>query len=325
MIKITISIVKFIVFFSFSYILLLVLWGEIMPHKELKKNLNYKIGSYGHLYSRIQEIKHRQYADILFIGSSHCYRGFDVRIFRENGLSSFNLGSSRQTPMQTKVLLKRHLDEISPKLVIYEVSSGAFSGDGVESSLDIIANDRNDLHSITMALSQNHIKVYNALIYGLYSDIFGRNRGYAENIKKGDDRYIAGGFVEKELKFFDYEKHTPSKIVVEDKQLQSFRMVIDFFKEREIPYILVQAPITRSRYLSYSNNKMFDTLMRSFGVYYNFNEIICLDDCLCFYDSHHLNQYGVKLFNEKLIEILFGMKKDSVVPLRVARAGDVII
>lgn len=318
MFKLALSIIKFSVFFICSYSILLILWGELMPVNDLKKNLNYKIGSYGHLHTRIQDMKSNSNVDILFIGSSHCYRGFDARIFRENGLSSFNLGSSRQTPIQTRVLLKRHLETINPKLVIYEVSSGAFNGDGVESSLDIIANDRNDFHSIAMAFSQNHLKVYNALIYGLYRDFFGRNTTYSEELVKGNDRYIAGGFVEKRLDFFEYKQQKPSQIIVEEQQIESFGKIINTFKDKGIPYILVQAPITRSRYLSYANNKMFDSLMSSYGVYYNFNEIVCLDDCLCFYDSHHLNQYGVQLFNEKLIEVVFG-NKGHANPMRLTQ------
>ena len=44
--------------------------------------------------------------------------------------------------------------------------------------------------------------------------------------------------------------------------------------------------------------------MRQYSEYYNFNEIITLNDTLYFYDSHHLNQDGVNIFNKKLIELL---------------------
>ena len=76
--------------------------------------------------------------DVLFLGSSHAYRGFDPRIFRKRGYSSFNLGSSAQTPSQTKVWLKRYLKHLNPKIVIYEVYPGTFSSDGIEASLDLV-------------------------------------------------------------------------------------------------------------------------------------------------------------------------------------------
>ena len=75
------------------YMVLLILWGEFMPGM-FKKNLNYSLGAYGHMYTRIREAEKVKNIDILFIGSSHAYRGFDTRIAKEYGFESFNLGSS---------------------------------------------------------------------------------------------------------------------------------------------------------------------------------------------------------------------------------------
>ena len=286
------------------YILLIIFWGNYTPDL-LKKNLNYEIGSYGHMYSRLQEIKDVKDVDILILGSSHAYRGFDPRIFKQHGLNMFNLGSSAQSHIQTEILLKRYLDSINPKLIIYEVYPGTFGSDGVESSLDIIANDKNDSESIRMALTQNHIKVYNTLIYGFYRDYFKKNINYKEEIVKGNDTYIEGGFVEKELQYFEPTEFNEAKWYLGGEQYYFFENALLLIKERNIPFILVQAPIAPSRYKSYSNNSDFDDTMRKYGVYYNFNELIELNDELHFYNSHHLNQNGVEIFNTNLIEILF--------------------
>jgi hypothetical protein len=57
-------------------------------------------------------------------------------------------------------------------------------------------------------------------------------------------------------------------------------------------------------YKSFSNNDEFEDKIEKYGVYYNFNELIELDDRLHFYNAHHLNQNGVEIFNTKLLEIL---------------------
>lgn len=75
-------------------------------------------------------------------------------------------------------------------------------------------------------------------------------------------------------------------------------------KERGIDYILVYTPITKDLYSSYRNNEYFDSLMSKFGDYYNFNKILNLKDFLHFYDSNHLNQNGVKLFNKKILNLI---------------------
>ncbi|KJR40694.1 ABC transporter ATP-binding protein [Candidatus Magnetoovum chiemensis] len=304
--KFIISLLKYILYLSIVYVILLIIWGELIPIGALKKNLNYRIGSYGHMFSRIQEIRYMKNLDILFLGSSHAYRGFDTRIFKNKGLNTFNLGSSAQTPIQTKVLLKRYLQLLNPKLIIYEVYPATILIDGVESSLDIIANDKNDFESIKMAFEVNNIKVYNTLIYGFYKDWIGENNNYKEKAVKGADTYIKGGFVEKRMKYYEYHKYEydTNKWEFNKDQIKSFETVISFIKSIGIPVILVQAPITKSEYYTYSNNEEFDDLMRAHGIYYNFNKILELDDRLHFYDSNHLNRNGVSIFNEKLIEIL---------------------
>ncbi|HRG59203.1 MAG TPA: hypothetical protein PK323_09620 [Bacteroidia bacterium] len=302
------SLLFFIPVVCFAYILLICVWGEFMPGI-FKKNLNYfRAGSYGGMMSRLEEVKTVKNVDILFLGSSHTYRGFDNRIFKKAGFQTFNLGSSAQSPMQTLLLLNRYLDQLNPKTIIYEVYPNSFTSDGIESSLDIIANDKNDFGSIQMALKQNHIKIYNSLIYGFYRDFFNRNKGEKEKKKNGNDTYINGGFLQKDLSYFKHIKYPNNTWNLNGKQWSYFEKILELIKKKNINLILVQTPITPNLYHSFNNNQAFDLKMKSYGTYYNFNDIVSLDDSLHFYDPHHLNQNGVIIFNEKLIEKLFTIK-----------------
>lgn len=305
----------FFPFLVFSYVLLVFVWGYFKP-SVFDSNLNYRIGSYGHLHSRISEIKEYRDVDILFLGSSHTYRGFDPRIFSRYGFKSFNLGSSAQTPIQTKVLLKRYLDYLNPKTVIYDVFPSIFKIDGVESSLDIIANDENDIHSLIMAFEINNIKTYNTLIFGFICDFFEINSSFKESIKRNEDTYIKGGFVEREIEYFQpiksvkkdhkkiKEKRNSINDIFREDQLSSFLEVLEMLRKKNINIILVYTPIISENYKRQSYSTSFDSTMKKFGNYYNFNEIIPLNDTLHFYDPDHLNQIGVELFNENLIEFL---------------------
>ncbi|UKB78229.1 DUF1574 domain-containing protein [Chryseobacterium sp. MEBOG07] len=298
------NLVIFTIYNLIFYLFAITLWVEYIP-PFLKPNINYKMGSYGHMYTRLKEIKQIDSIDILFLGSSHTYRGFDNRIFKKEGFTSFNLGSSAQTPIQTLTLLERYLDKIHPKLIIFEVNPLTLCSDGVESSLDIIANDTNDLHSCKMALKINHIKTYNTLFYALHKDLFNLNKSYKEPIKNAKDTYIQGGFVEAEMAYYNKPlKQSIQKIIIPKKQIEAFENCLAKIKERNIKLILVYAPVTHDLYSSYSNNKYFDEKMRNYSEYYNFNKIMNLTDSLYFYDTNHLNQNGVRIFNKKLIEIL---------------------
>jgi hypothetical protein len=300
------NLLQFAILAMLTYVVLIFLWGDFAPTK-LKKNLNYKIGFGGHLHTRLQDAANHGPVDVLFLGSSHAYRGFDVRIFERAGIKCFNLGSSGQSPIQSTLLLDRYLERLQPRIVVFEVFPRTFCSDGVESSLDIIANARNDWDSVAMAMRQGNMKVFNTLIYGLLMDAVGRNESFREPTKRGRDRYISGGFVERMPNPLGVEIETdfaPATWEVNEIQFQEFNKMVTRLKAMGITLILIQAPITTAYYDSYSNNDDFDRRMEKYGNYYNFNKSMNLDDKLHFYDSHHLSQVGVQLFNAKVVEIL---------------------
>lgn len=256
------------------------------------------------MFNRLSEVKDIDKLDILFLGSSHTYRGFDTRIFNKNGLKTFNLGSSAQSPIQTKALINRYLDRLEPKLVVFEVYPPTLSIDGVESSLDIISNDDNDLHSYQMAIEINKIRTYNTLLYATIRDVLNLDDAFSYPTKQGEDTYISGGYVEKEISYFKTQNYPNKEITLNNKQVSAFENILETLRHKEIEYILVYAPISKNLYSSYTNNKYYDSLMSSYGNYYNFNKIMRLNDSLHFYDPNHLNQLGVELFNNELITII---------------------
>lgn len=276
-------------------------WGTITP-SYFNKNLNYKLGAYGFMNSRINNANTLKDIDILFLGSSHAYRGFDVRFYENLGYKSFNLGSSAQTPLQTNLLLKRYLDTLNPKHIVYDVYPEIFDNDGVESALDLIANSSNDFESLKMALSINHVKVYNTLIFGYINDFFGTNSNYNEDKNKGSDTYIKNGFVEKELSYYNGKYKHDIKWKFKGYQQNSFEDIITYINSKNIHLSLVQVPVTKSRYKGYREKHKFDTYINKFSAYYNFNKLLDLNDTIHFYDTQHLNSKGVNLFNQAIKE-----------------------
>ena len=299
------KILLIIPFLFISYVLLLIVWGSFAP-SFIRSNLNYGIAGYGHMYSRISEVRQIKDVDILFLGSSHTYRGFDPRIFREYGYKTFNLGSPNQTPQQTEVLLERYINTLNPKLIIYETNPRTFTYDGVESSLDLLANDKIDMKSLKMALKINNVRTYNSLLYGYYRQLFNKNKNIKEDPVKGDDLYISGGYVEKDL---SYKRKRPAEYGKLrwnplKSQLISFENIIKLINKKKIKLILVQAPITRLVFDQYdeANGRIDAYLSGKTPNYYNFNYLLKMDDGLHYFDSHHLNQYGVRIFNEEIIK-----------------------
>ena len=294
----------FSVFVLFAYPALLYFWGEAVSQR-YKPNVKYRKGSYGHMFSRLQEARKIKDTDILFLGSSHTYRGFDPRIFEKHGFESFNLGSSSQTPLQTKMLMKRYLAKMHPELIIYEVYPWGFVSDGVESSIDIISNDYIDKNTLKMTLSVNHITVYNSLIFAYIKENVNPNTVFKEQKKRYSDTYISGGYVEKELSFYEGPEETKKiRWSLNEKQWEAFSEIIQTFRERNIPYLLVYAPVSPSRYNSFVDYSDYRKKISQYGDFIDFNKMNIWNDSLHFYDAHHLNQKGTERFNDTLISIL---------------------
>jgi len=150
---------------------------------------------------------------------------------------------------------------------------------------------------------------YNTLLYAATRDGLHLNESFSEptfkeNKARGGDTYIEGGYVEKELRYFKPKQNFLGYIVPDKYQLATFGEVIDEIRKRDIELMLVFAPLTKHRYCTYLNNDDYDSLMTSYAHYYNFNEMMDLNDSLHFYDYQHLNQSGVELFNLKLIDVI---------------------
>jgi len=298
------TLLAFVAISFFVYSVLIWLWGTYIPEK-YANNLNFKVGD---SYTRFQEVKKYNNIDILFAGSSHAYRGFDPRIFEKAGYSTFNLGSTAQTPFHTKYILKHYIDELHPKWLIMEVYPKVFTIDGVESSLDIISNNE-DMNTLNFVLHHKNFRVLNTYIYSQIHNIF--NIIPKDSILKSSsyNTYIGKGYVERKMSFNKNRIYKRNELVYLDSHFNSLEEIDKICKKRGVLPIYVVAPIDKKRYNSFVNLDEFDEKMKKFEIFYDFNILMKMNDTLHFYDSHHLNQNGVELFNQELIKILTSLKK----------------
>ncbi len=283
------------------YPLMIFLWGKVLPGK-YRKNLKYREASSGQLDLRLKDANTTKNIDLLILGSSHAYRGYDPRIFKKAGIKVFNLGSSAQTPIQTEILFNQYFEQFHAKHFIIDVYPALLASNGIESSLDLIANDCLDKNFAGMFLRQKNIIVINAAIYSYLNGIV----KFSKQAKKapGTDKYIAGGFTESYKKY----KAKPGKEKEFDVEIASMQMdalirIIDKIKRSNLTYTLIQSPVTKEKYLLTKNNLEMDKIMSRLGPYYNFNNMLSLADNY-FYDDHHLNQYGVAIFNQRLLKTI---------------------
>lgn len=278
-----------------------------MVHPALVRNLVYPKGGYGHMWSRLKEVEDHGPVDIVVLGSSIAYRDFDPRQFAAAGYSMFNLGSSSQSFLQTEVLVDRYMDRLDPKLTIIEVTPSVFQTDGVESSLDLLANGGVDLDMIEMAWQVGNIKTFNALVYSGERQVLDLDRDFKEAALdiEGKNRYVPGGFVEHTSGHF-IPKGTPAKRGTEPSpdQLAALEGILAKLKDDGRKYVLIQAPLSPWQYASYTDPEAHAARMCALGTYINMNGIAGLEDSSGFYDKSHMNQFGVTLFHAALLDSL---------------------
>jgi len=254
----------------------------------------------------LQEIGDRGKVDVLFVGSSHVYRGYDVRIFERAGMKAFNMGTSAQTPVQSLYLMKKYLDLLDPELLVLDVWPEIFAIDGVESSLDLLSLEDPGKEEWQLMQHHRHLKVTTTWVDALVHDLLGSEgcERWLEPIEK--DVYVKGGFVERKLEYYVPGTGQKNNIRVpyREDQFEALEEIIDMARERDIRVLLVFTPVSKELYGRYTGLEEFGRRMSALAPYVDFNQRVDLVDSLHFYDDNHMNQRGVERFDAELIGYL---------------------
>lgn len=274
-----------------------------------------KPGGYGNQLHRSFELDSIKNVDILFVGSSHSYRGFDPRIFEQNGINTFNLGNSQQTPVNSYFLLNEYVDRIKPKTVIIENYWRCLQVKdmGVESAIDLIINSPISFQKIKMAFLTKDMLVINTMIYSYFSRLFSPIHTHL----KPAPNYVKGGYVKsnKKIKPEKLASIKPSKWTIKPHQIEYLNKSIELLQSKGIETVLVMAPVTKEFLYSIKNRQEVFQEVDSLvsipnGVkQFNYNlpqkfESLNLNSLSDFYDNNHMNQTGVNKFNNQLLRDL---------------------
>jgi hypothetical protein len=260
---------------------------------------------------RFRELERRDRLDLAFFGSSHAYRGFDPEIFETQGLRTFNLGSTNQTPLNSLYLAKRYLPTRAPKLVVFEVYYATLAGDGFESTRDLSINTPWSPDILKMALSTRHLGATSFSLakgLGLIGDSSAVEQGPVEG-----ETYAGAGYVSSEVSRGPIRRREPFRVDVLDRQLDYLRDASRYAQSLGAKVAWTTHPLPRDHRAAVLN---FDELhatiadsAKAFGLrYYRYDDDLGLDDRRHFADFHHLNAAGVERFNRAL---LADLKRDG--------------
>jgi lysophospholipase L1-like esterase len=286
-----------------------VLWGLLVPGF-ITDNLNYQLGSNSFFYNRMREADQSEPVDVLVLGASQAYRGFDPRIFNAQGISLFNLGSSNQTQVQTEAIVNNYMSKLKPSTIFFVVNPESFSMDGIESSIDFLCNGIITKQTVSMIFKVNALKTYFTFIYAGFRQLFRLDKNFNHPSQIDENKYIAGGYVENNANTYLPKNHQDSIFWHPRKfQQQAFQRTLKKLKNSGSNIILIQAPMEPSFCEKIDNFDWYNRYLNAQGLpYLDYTKLIPLPQDM-FYDEFHLNQKGVIVFNTDIIQRLQLNKK----------------
>jgi hypothetical protein len=271
------------------------------------KPLVYRTNDYyqskgGVSYTKFQDWAKEDTCDVIVIGSSHAYRGYDPRVFERRGYRMFNMGSSAQSPLSTFAVVEGYLTKERAPLLIIDAYENAFDHPGVESVSDLTRNMDSDRSALLLAAS--------------FRDLRGLNMFTLRMLDKGSPpswahkEYIGNGAAispDSALTTVKYPK--PRGFQMNHRQLDRFLDCLDLCRERGIRVVLASHFYPQQGELA--RHAAFKTMMDSVLLqrghdldWFDLAETPGIDDHDHFCDHNHLNEAGARLFGEMLVDSL---------------------
>jgi hypothetical protein len=262
----------------------------------------------GYSILRYKEANILKSVDAMIMGSSHAYRGYDIRRFYPHKF--FNFGSTAQSPDSTYYLLKEFVPKLKPKLVIINLFPVNLHSSGMESYFDLSKNKDFSPQHVSYGLSLKSIMALNLLnesILGKY--LFKFNY---KNTMRDNEEYINGGYVKtlKNRQSFDLDEYPKQNLSNLKRQLSYVKSTISYLKSENVNILLLTQPVTKELrnflpYYSDSINEIEKIAKKEKINYLHFTEKdFGLSKNFHYLDYDHLNKDGVKIYNKKLKEII---------------------
>jgi len=268
--------------------------------------------------------------DLAFVGPSYVYRGVKPSLADEKtNVSTFNLGTSSQKPVDSYYMIKEAYRVHKIKYVILDVSLDFY----IESSY---SSQNTSTYLIYDRMENSEVKndyFMKAFEFNEYPKAFFKSSHYSVyrvsqltsnfKYKFSDDykNYIAPsywnewyggkGFVDSLGEYSGSDKISTINVKFIDENIEYLEKIIDFCKENDIKLIAVTSPKTADylkQYPEYEKNmSKIDELFKEKAIFYtdtNRTEEFGKYDNSCFMDIGHLNGKGAEIYSEYLSELI---------------------
>lgn len=291
-------------------------------------------------YTRItmHEFYDQDNVDVLFMGASHCYRGFYTDIVDNmTGMNTFNLGSSSQPIEVTYLLMQDAIKRYNVKHIYVDLSYNIARNVDMDLSLSYIITDymKSSIEKVAFLLKYSDDDTYiNSFFIARRSadkildkdyilDIISKKRtseykqfGYVDN---GNEWYGGKGYVGSNIQiedgsFIDSYENEKFDLEIPDSWVETIKSMIELCQKNDVDITFVSIPISSYRLLAYGNYDSYieyvSKIVEEYGVeYVDFNLLrqdYWEDTSLYFRDYSHLNDMGATKFSSLFARYMQG-------------------
>ncbi len=296
-------------------------------------------------YTRItfHEMYEQDNIDVLFVGSSHCYRSFVPKILDETiGANTFNGGTSSQDLDGSYMIIKEAARYYNIEHIYLELYYNCAFNPKYKSRTDMtqtyIISDylRPSLDKVLYLLNASTNDHYpNSFILARrnWSKIFDADYVRELIAKKGTDLYKNYEYVTEKTEWYSGKGYVSNPSTVEDWNyfstigwcninfnyvsedwVHSLKSIIAFCDRMGIPLTLVSAPMSNFMLAGIENYDEYMEVVQSIIAgtdvdYYDFN--LCKEEYFpntshLFKDEHHMNCYGAEEFSRLFADFING-------------------
>lgn len=256
--------------------------------------------------------------DVLFVGSSHAYRGFSpMEAWGEHGITSYTLGSQSQSIPCSYYLIKEGIRTQHPKVIVLEAYGARYGNDytseaRLHAAIDGIPLNSTKLEIITellpytMDFRQSLEYIFPIITY----------HGRWDQLKKNDFKPLRP-FTRGYSVSYKILEQTEPEVVTEianvyERTLKYMDMIIDLCEENDVQLVLCQTPCAQGKEyksIQKKTNGLREYVSQKGIPYINFELLrkeINLDYANDFMDNTHVNSYGAakitKYISDYLVE-----------------------
>lgn len=254
----------------------------------------------GGTYEKFQKYNPEEKYDIIILGSSHAYRGYDPRNFASYDYKTFNLGSSDQSVVCSYYIAKNYLHHNNCKMVILDMYDRVYAQQNIESYSDIIQNVSSDKTAIEIALAAKDIRSVNMLTLRMFSK-------FTDPINKDTIGFIDGfkptfthlTIPEKKRLIYKYETN--------QFQLNYLDQLLSYLEKEKIKIIVAEHPLP-SCYQPEEHQRFRNDILPIFEKHHLHFYDYCSEKEMTgiqyFADDTHLSVRGARMYNQRLIKDL---------------------